>query len=56
MFVKARAGPRGEDALASPTRCRYLTIFIIADGKKTGKDKKAIPWNVSYLVDSRDIT
>lgn len=40
MFVEARAGPRGEDALASPTRCRYLTIFIIADGKKTGRDKK----------------
>ena len=42
MFVEACAGPRDEDAFASPTRCRYLTIFIIAEEEKikeNGEDK-----------------
>lgn len=52
MFVEACAGPRGEDALASPTRCRYLTIFIIADGKKTGKDERKKRFPGTFLISS----
>lgn len=34
MIVKVCARPWHEDARASATRCRHLTIFLIAEGEK----------------------